>query len=189
MHTTTAMQSFARLKSPCGGATVCFSSAPLEPTAAVPHAPVEPFATAAERYAAPSPHEASLAGACTAVQPLFHVPITRTVRQPCAHFMARHWQQEPLVSRPGVQWTRLLMSLGDISRMVTAWPLSFYTPHGSVRLDRPNSGFTPDLTQYKERAAVPAGVVEIARTSQLTLVIHSVDLYWPPVGELHPLLP
>ena len=161
--------------------------APLEPstTAAEPYAPLEPFATAAERYGAPSPHEASLAGACTEVQPLFRVPVTRTVwPQPCAHFMARHWQREPLVSRPGVQWTRLLMSLGDLSRMVTSWPLSFYRPHGSVRLDRPNSGFTPDLTQYKEGDAVPAGVVEIARRSQRTLVIHSVDLYWPPVGEL-----
>ena len=154
-------------------------------TTAEPYAPLEPFATAAERYAAPSPHEASLAGACTAVSPLFCVPGTVTVRrQPCLLFMARHWQREPLVSRPGVEWTRLLMGLEEISRMVSSWPMRFYRPHGSVRLDRPNSGFTPDLSQHKEGAAVPAGVVEIARSSQRTLVIHSVDLYWPPVGAL-----
>ena len=75
------------------------------------------------------------------------------------------------------------MQIGDVSTMVGSWPVKFFKNHATVALHRPNSGFLAD-DRWRYGDPVPRDIVDLAIAEQLTLVMHNLEVYWPPVGAL-----
>ena len=50
-------------------------------------------------------------------------------------------------------------------------------------MHRPGSGFLPDW-RWQRGDTVPTDAVAIALSEQRTLVMHNLEVYWPPVGAL-----
>jgi hypothetical protein len=170
---------------------------------------------ASARLSATSPSEAIVGDACTYVRPLW--ASLGADDDSCATFLRDHWEQAPLLSRPGARWNRDLMTLGDVARMVGSWPIRFMKNHATAAMHKPNSGFVADmrwergqevptdlgarvppsltvtltrahhqasLSPFQIRPQVPTDAVDIAMAEQLTLVMHNLEVYWPPVGAL-----
>jgi hypothetical protein len=145
-----------------------------DPEVAAPRS--ELSAGASVRLSAPSPTEADVQDACEAVRHLWS-GLT------CAEILRDHWEQAPLLSRPGAEWNQRLMRLGDVSKMVGSWPVKFLKNHATASMHRPGSGFLAD-ERWKYGDPVPRDAVELALREERTLVMHNLEVYWPPVGEL-----
>ena len=99
----------------------------------------------------------------------------------CADFLREHWRGSR--SRPGAAWAQSLMGLGDIRKMVGSWPIRFFKNHATASLHKPNSGFLADF-RWERGREVPADIVEVALREERTLVMHNLEVYWPPVSQL-----
>ena len=75
------------------------------------------------------------------------------------------------------------MRLEDVATMIGSWPIRFFKNHGTANMQRPASGFLVD-ERWKVGEAVPVEAVEIAMAEQRTLVMHNLEVYWPPIGKL-----
>ena len=138
---------------------------------------------ASERLVAPSPSDEIVADACSYVRPLW-TALGPDDPSSCTAFLRDHWERQPLLSRPGISWNRALMELSDIAKMVGSWPIRFFKNHATVSLHKPNSGFLADFDYAERGASVPTAIVDIALTEQRTLVMHNLEVYWPPIGAL-----
>ncbi|KAL1499685.1 hypothetical protein AB1Y20_011882 [Prymnesium parvum] len=152
------------------------------------HSPLHPpqlsrWATASERLGAVSPHEDSVSDACAAITPLFSSTET-SWPQSCIDFLRGHWEQSPLLSRPGSAWSSRLLRLADVARMAHSWPLRFGADHGTAALYAPNSGFAADVRLFGKGERVPSNVVDTAMALNRTFVMHNLEVYWPPIGNL-----
>ena len=150
-----------------------------------PEAPYTPTGASAagERLGVLSPSDAAVADSCAFVRPLWSALDAADDAASCAAFLRDHWERSPLLSRPGATWNRKLMKLGDIARMVGSWPIRFFKNHGTASLHKPNSGFLPDF-KWERGQDVPTNILDIAMEEERTLVMHNLEVYWPPIGEL-----
>ena len=140
------------------------------------------WATAADRLGAKSPSDAAVADACENIKPLWNAGGgDRAVS--CESFLSEYWERKPLLSRPGAAWTQRVMRLGDIPKMVGAWPVRFFKNHATASLHKPNSGFLAD-DRWQRGQDVPTDIVDVAMEEQRTLVMHNLEVYWPTVGAL-----
>ncbi len=134
------------------------------------------LARAGLRLAARSPTEDEVADACESIRPLLG-------KMDCAEFLSERWEQAPWLSRPGAQWARQLMGISDMRRMIGSWPMRFLKNHGTANMQKPGSGFLID-ERWQRGDEVPVDAVDVAIREQRTLVMHNLEVYWPPVGEL-----
>jgi len=146
-----------------------------------PHVPQQPppaFTTAASRMAATSTAEAEVANSCLEVQMLWGANLS------CADFLHNHWETAPLVSHPGNEWRQQIMNLSDVTTMITMWPIKFRKNHGTALMQHPDSGFVADDREgWRYGDLVPDDAIELALREQRTLVIHNLEVYWPPLSR------
>ncbi len=136
------------------------------------------------RLGEPSPSESEVADACDAIRPLFSGDAgSGTAALSCTEFLRGHWEHAPLVSRPGRAWNHALMRLPDVAKMIGSWPIKFFKNHATAAMHKPASGFLADH-RWQRGEEVPTNAVEIAMAEQRTLVMHNLEVYWPPIGRL-----
>ena len=143
-------------------------------------------ADASGRLGAPSPTEADVSDACSAVSPLWRAPLGvdgEGEQLSCLDFLRQHWERSALVSRPGAHWSRQLMHLEDVASMIGSWPMRFFKNHGTANMQRPGSGFLVD-ERWRAGEIVPVDAVQVAMEEGRTLVMHNLEVYWPPIGRL-----
>ena len=145
-------------------------------------AELDNWASASARLGHPSPTEADVSDACQDIRPLFSVDGGETALD-CIEFLTNHWETAPLLSEPGRAWNQALMELDDVARMIGSWPIKFFKNHATAAMHKPASGFLADH-RWQRGDVVPTDAVGIAMREQRTLVMHNLEVYWPPVGRL-----
>jgi hypothetical protein len=143
------------------------------------------WAERSHRLSARSPSHAEVSDSCEVIAPLFNA-LGPDALASCDAFLRDYWEAAPLLSRPGAAWTQGLMTLDDIGRMIGSWPVRFFKNHATAAFHTPNSGFLPDTSrrEWQRGEMVPTNAVEIAIAEGRTLVMHNLEVYWPPVGAL-----
>uniref|UniRef100_A0A7S4FAL1 Bifunctional lysine-specific demethylase and histidyl-hydroxylase n=1 Tax=Chrysotila carterae TaxID=13221 RepID=A0A7S4FAL1_CHRCT len=123
----------------------------------------------------PSPVEEQLLESCEVLKPLWG-------GIGCRDFLREHWETSPLVSHQAQFLSEQLLHLENITQMVKMWPFRFKKNHATAVLQKPASGFLAD-ERWPRGEAVPHYVVDVALREQLTLVLHNLEVYWPPIAR------
>ena len=163
----------------CAAAVAFFVSAPHKDSQQQDSATGE-WQSVTKRLGEPSPTETDVAGACEASRVLWQTDYRKGLD--CVTFMRDFWERQPLLSQPGAAWNQGLMTLGDVSKMIGSWPIRFFKNHATVSMHKPNSGFQADF-RWQRGEMVPTNAVDVAIAEQRTLVMHNLEVYWPPVGR------
>ena len=142
----------------------------------------EAYKHPSDRLGAPSPGESAVAADCASIRHLFSA-LHGDEKASCSEFLHTYWERRPLLSRPGKAWAQSVMGLEDIRKMVGSWPVRFFKNHATAALHKPNSGFLADF-RWQRGQEVPVDIVDVALAEQRTLVMHNLEVYWPPVGQL-----
>lgn len=119
---------------------------------------------------------------CTAVS-RFWAGLSEPGPLSCAEFLSKHWEVAPRLTWAGSSFAKGLMDLDDIRKMVGSFEFKIQKNHGTVVLQKPNSGFLAD-ERWRRGDPVPSDVADVAMREGRTLVIHNIEVYWPPVTAL-----
>ena len=134
-----------------------------------------------QRMGAPVDGDESGEAVCATVRQLWST-LSAPDALGCLGFLAHHWEVAPRLTRGNVDWSSTLMRLSDVRAMVGAFAFRIHKNHGTVVIQKPASGFLAD-ERWQRGDAVPADIVETVLAEQRTLVIHNIEVYWPPVAR------